>query len=121
MTGDHDVYVNRGVAGSQAYIHRFGDRAPDKVPNRKAFETERLPGWCQERGASPSAFSPALLCPGQEGGVFTRPPALNEPIESWHEGEFPMVFLLNRQPGRRGSTPGARSRRFLTRVRGSAV
>ncbi len=37
-TGDHDVYFNRGVAGSQAYVRRFGDRAPDKVPNRKAFD-----------------------------------------------------------------------------------
>lgn len=37
-TGDHDIYFNRGVAGSQAYVRRFGDRAPDKVPNRKAFD-----------------------------------------------------------------------------------
>lgn len=37
-SGDHDVYFNRGVAGSQAYVHRFGDRTPDQVPNRKAFE-----------------------------------------------------------------------------------
>jgi len=36
--GDQDVYFNRGVAGSQAYVRRFGDRAPDEVPNRKAFE-----------------------------------------------------------------------------------
>jgi phosphatidylserine/phosphatidylglycerophosphate/cardiolipin synthase-like enzyme len=35
--GDHDVYFNRGVAGSQAYVRRFGDVAPDKVPNRQAF------------------------------------------------------------------------------------
>ncbi len=37
-TGDHDVHFNRGVAGSQAYVHRFGNRAPDKVPNREAFD-----------------------------------------------------------------------------------
>jgi phosphatidylserine/phosphatidylglycerophosphate/cardiolipin synthase-like enzyme len=35
--GTHDVYFNRGVAGSQAYVRRFGDRAPDKVPNDAAF------------------------------------------------------------------------------------
>lgn len=35
--GDHDVYFNRGVAGSQAYARRFGDKAPEKVPNRQAF------------------------------------------------------------------------------------
>lgn len=35
--GDHDIYFNRGVAGSQAYARRFGDRAPDQVPNRQAF------------------------------------------------------------------------------------
>jgi phosphatidylserine/phosphatidylglycerophosphate/cardiolipin synthase-like enzyme len=33
----HDVYFNRGVAASQAYIRRFGDRAPDKVENNQAF------------------------------------------------------------------------------------
>ena len=33
----HDVYFNRGVAGSQAYVRRFGDRPPGKVPNRQAF------------------------------------------------------------------------------------
>ena len=26
--GDHDVYFNRGVAGSQEYMRRFGDRRP---------------------------------------------------------------------------------------------
>ncbi len=37
-TGDHDVYFNRGLSGSQAYVRRFGDRAPEDVPNNKAFE-----------------------------------------------------------------------------------
>lgn len=37
-TGDHDVYFNRGVAASQAYVRRFGDRRPEDVPNNKAFE-----------------------------------------------------------------------------------
>lgn len=37
-SGDHDIYFNRGVAASQAYVRRFGDRAPDEVPNRKAYE-----------------------------------------------------------------------------------
>ena len=36
--GDHDIYFNRGIAGSQAYVHRFGDRAPDDVvPPDAAF------------------------------------------------------------------------------------
>jgi phosphatidylserine/phosphatidylglycerophosphate/cardiolipin synthase-like enzyme len=35
--GDHDIYFNRGVAGSQTYVRRFGDRAPADVPNRAAF------------------------------------------------------------------------------------
>ncbi|MBE0686585.1 MAG: hypothetical protein IH585_11355 [Anaerolineaceae bacterium] len=34
----HDVYFNRGVSGSQAYINRFGDNPPDDIPNRKAYE-----------------------------------------------------------------------------------
>jgi phosphatidylserine/phosphatidylglycerophosphate/cardiolipin synthase-like enzyme len=37
-SGDHDVYFNRGIAASQAYVRRFGERAPQDVPNRKAFE-----------------------------------------------------------------------------------
>ena len=35
--GDHDIYFNRGVAASQAYTRRFGDRAPDEVPNDAAY------------------------------------------------------------------------------------
>jgi len=35
--GDHDVYFNSGVAGSQAYVRRFGYRPPDKVENNAAF------------------------------------------------------------------------------------
>lgn len=30
-TGIHDVFFNRGVAASQEYVRRFGDRAPEKV------------------------------------------------------------------------------------------
>ena len=37
-SGDHDIYFNRGLAASQAYTRRFGDSAPEDVPNRKAFE-----------------------------------------------------------------------------------
>lgn len=37
-TGDHDIYFNRGIAASQEYVRRFGDRCPADVPNRKAFE-----------------------------------------------------------------------------------
>lgn len=37
-TGDHDVYFNRGIAASQAYVRRFGDNTPENVPNRKAFD-----------------------------------------------------------------------------------
>jgi len=35
--GKHAVYFNRGVAGSQAYVRKFGDRRPAEVPNREAF------------------------------------------------------------------------------------
>lgn len=36
--GDHDIYFNRGVAASQAYVRRFGDRRPEKVQNNAAFD-----------------------------------------------------------------------------------
>lgn len=35
--GKHVVYFNRGVAGSQAYAWKFGNRSPDEVPDRKAY------------------------------------------------------------------------------------
>lgn len=35
--GDHAVYFNRGVAGSQAYAEKFGNQKPDDVPNREAY------------------------------------------------------------------------------------
>ncbi|WP_202815397.1 hypothetical protein [Bradyrhizobium sp. CCGE-LA001] len=35
--GDEDVYFDRGVAGSQAYVARFGDKSPKNVPNGQAW------------------------------------------------------------------------------------
>ncbi len=37
-TGDQDIFFNRGIAASQAYVRRFGDKRPQEVPNRKAYE-----------------------------------------------------------------------------------
>ncbi len=36
--GDQDIYFNRGVAGSQAYTRRFGDRRPEEVQNNAAYD-----------------------------------------------------------------------------------
>lgn len=33
---EHDVFFNRGVAGSQAYSRKFGNKPPDKLPPNKA-------------------------------------------------------------------------------------
>jgi phosphatidylserine/phosphatidylglycerophosphate/cardiolipin synthase-like enzyme len=33
----HEVYFNRGVAGSQAYVRKFGDKKPDEI-GRRAFD-----------------------------------------------------------------------------------
>ena len=35
--GTHDVYFNRGVAASQEYVRRFGDKKPEEVANNQAF------------------------------------------------------------------------------------
>ncbi|ATB41358.1 hypothetical protein CYFUS_006823 [Cystobacter fuscus] len=35
--GTHSVYFNRGIAGSQAYARRFGNRHPDDVPDGQAY------------------------------------------------------------------------------------
>src|SRR4029079_8562168 len=37
--GKHAVYFNRGVAGSPAYVRKFGDRRPSEVPDRAAFRS----------------------------------------------------------------------------------
>lgn len=37
-TGFQDIYFNRGLAASQEYVRRFGDKRPEDVPNNKAFE-----------------------------------------------------------------------------------
>jgi phosphatidylserine/phosphatidylglycerophosphate/cardiolipin synthase-like enzyme len=34
----HAVYFNRGVAGSQAYARKFGNKRPTEVPDNKAWE-----------------------------------------------------------------------------------
>lgn len=35
--GTHSVYFNRGVAGSQAYARKFGNKSPTEVPNNHAW------------------------------------------------------------------------------------
>lgn len=35
--GRHTIYFNRGVAGSQAYLRKFGDKRPEEVPDREAW------------------------------------------------------------------------------------
>jgi len=37
-TLEHDVFFNRGVASSQAYVRRFGNAKPDKLPDGKREE-----------------------------------------------------------------------------------
>lgn len=36
-SGRHAVYFNRGVAGSQAYAAKFGNKAPEEFEDRRAF------------------------------------------------------------------------------------
>ncbi|MFC4517988.1 phospholipase D-like domain-containing protein [Streptomyces ehimensis] len=36
--GEHAVFFNRGVAASQAYAERFGNRSPADVPRREAYK-----------------------------------------------------------------------------------
>ena len=35
--GDHDVYFNAGIAASQEYARRFGNKRPEDVANNQAF------------------------------------------------------------------------------------
>jgi len=36
--GDHSVFFNRGVASSQAYTRKFGNKKPSQVPDHKAYQ-----------------------------------------------------------------------------------
>lgn len=36
--GQHAIFFNRGVAGSQAYARKFGNKRPDEVPDRAAYK-----------------------------------------------------------------------------------
>jgi phosphatidylserine/phosphatidylglycerophosphate/cardiolipin synthase-like enzyme len=36
-SGKHSVYFNRGVAGSQAYSAKFGNKSPEEIEDRRAF------------------------------------------------------------------------------------
>lgn len=35
--GMHTIYFNRGVAGSQAYLRKFGNKSPEEVADREAW------------------------------------------------------------------------------------
>ncbi|MFG1922047.1 phospholipase D-like domain-containing protein [Cryptosporangium sp. NPDC048952] len=37
LTGNHSVYFNRGIAASQQYAARFGNKAPADIPRREAY------------------------------------------------------------------------------------
>lgn len=36
--GIHGIFFNRGVIGSQAYSRKFGNRNPNEIPNKQAFQ-----------------------------------------------------------------------------------
>lgn len=36
----HDIFFNRGVASSQAYVRKFGNKKPDKLPPKKSKEAK---------------------------------------------------------------------------------
>lgn len=62
----HAVFFNRGVAGSQAYSRKFGDRAPDDVPNGEAWRwlsrglEEALLGFIDQANGDRYALRAAL-------------------------------------------------------------
>ncbi len=43
--GTHAVFFNRGAAGSQAYVRRFGNRSPREVEKREASRTHKRDVW----------------------------------------------------------------------------
>lgn len=42
--GDHDVYFNRGLAASQEYVRRFGNRTPDRVGRDLGLQPDDVTG-----------------------------------------------------------------------------
>lgn len=73
---DHEVFFNRGVAGSQAYAREFGNKAPEKLPEPKR---QRALDWLSRdldnallRFIAEAAPGDTLLCCYYE---FRYPPA----------------------------------------------
>ena len=84
-TGDHDIFFNRGVAASQAYARRFGNKRPEEVPNRKAYE------WLS-RGLNEALEDFVRLCePGQH--------ALRIAAYEFHYEPFLEVIQATREAG----------------------
>jgi phosphatidylserine/phosphatidylglycerophosphate/cardiolipin synthase-like enzyme len=42
---EHDVFFNRGVASSQAYVRRFGNLSPDKLAETDAAKADEARQW----------------------------------------------------------------------------
>jgi phosphatidylserine/phosphatidylglycerophosphate/cardiolipin synthase-like enzyme len=81
----HAIYFNRGVAGSQAYTRKFGNRRPDEVPNREAW-----------RWLSRGLFEAMLDFIGKARGPSN---ALRVAVYEFNQGAVLQAFAKARQSG----------------------
>ena len=63
--GEHAVYFNRGVAGSQAYVRKFGDVAPPTCPTARLFAGCRAASFeqCSISSTRPMGLIGACVSP----------------------------------------------------------
>ncbi|HKG14628.1 MAG TPA: phospholipase D-like domain-containing protein [Pyrinomonadaceae bacterium] len=88
----HAVYFNRGVAGSQAYVRKFGNKRPTEVPNNAAWD------WLS-RGLAEAIVAFAGQAKGSGFGLrasiyeFQQPDVLNAFKEASQSGaDVKVVF-----------------------------
>src|SRR3712207_4153043 len=90
--GTHAVYFNRGVAGSQAYVRKFGNKSPTQVPNGAAWD------WLS-RGLAEAIIAYVGQAKGSSYGLrasiyeFQQPDVLNAFKEASRSGaDVKIVF-----------------------------
>src|SRR5262245_17281542 len=72
---EHDVFFNRGVASSQLYAHRFGNKPPSDLPPAQAKAALGAPGHGNTRASPPRprrARRPPRGHPGALAGPWQR-------------------------------------------------
>jgi hypothetical protein len=117
--GEHAVFFNRGVAGSQAYSRKFGDKAPDKVPGGEAWRwlsrglEEALLAFIGQADGERYALRGALY-------EFHYPPVL-EAFRDAHRSGADVKIVFDAKPAKGGPNEKNRAAIAAVRIKGLTV